>query len=108
MMIVWLTPSLYMPDLIHNSLGVEGTLVVLSWVILNTIFSGMCRETGWLFKCGLVTKVGSWCTFRTSGPLKCRKNHYMTCLCNIIIYSKLNVKTQDYQENTITFCGNII
>ena len=61
-----ITTALYSPDMIHSTLEVGGTLVVLTWVISGALFSyvkvsvaGMCREAGWLFACGVVTQVGS-------------------------------------------------
>jgi len=58
--------ALYSPDMIHSTLEVGGTLVVLTWVISGAMFSyvkvsvaGMCRDSGWLFQCGVLTQVGS-------------------------------------------------
>ena len=43
-----------------------GTLVVLTWVTTGALFSyvkvcvaGMCRNSGYLFSCGVVTQIGS-------------------------------------------------
>ena len=45
---------------------VGGTLVVLTWVTTGAMFSyvkvcvaGMCRKSGYLFSCGVVTQIGS-------------------------------------------------
>lgn len=58
--------ALYSPDMIHNTVEVGGTLVVLTWVVSGAMFSyvkvsvaGMCRDSGWLFHCGVLTQVGS-------------------------------------------------
>ena len=58
--------ALYSPDMIHSTLEVGGTLVVLTWVVSGAMFSyvkvsvaGMCRDSGWLFHCGVLTQVGS-------------------------------------------------
>ena len=46
--------------------SVGGSLVVLTWVLNGAVFSfvkvsvaGMCRTSGYLFSCGVVTQVGS-------------------------------------------------
>jgi len=57
--------ALYSPNMI-GSVEVGGTFVVLTWVISGAMFSyvkvsvaGMCRDSGWLFHCGVLTQVGS-------------------------------------------------
>jgi len=57
--------ALNSPEMI-GSLSVGGTMVVLTWVATGAMFSyvkvcvaGMCRDSGYLFSCGVVTQVGS-------------------------------------------------
>jgi len=53
------------PDMI-GGVATGGTLVVLTWVTTGAMFSyvkvcvaGMCRNSGYLFSCGVVTQIGS-------------------------------------------------
>jgi len=57
--------ALNSPEMI-GSLSVGGSMVVLTWVATGAMFSyvkvcvaGMCRNSGYLFSCGVVTQVGS-------------------------------------------------
>jgi len=58
-----LATALLSPNTIPGSVGAE---VVIAWVLAGALFSyskvsiaGMCRRTGHLFHCGVVTQVGS-------------------------------------------------
>jgi len=60
-----ISTALYSPDMI-GTVEVGGTFVVLTWVVSGAMFSyvkvsvaGMCRDSGWLFHCGVLTQVGS-------------------------------------------------
>ena len=55
----------YSPDMI-GGVSTGGTMVVLTWVITGAMFSyvkvcvaGLCRNSGYLFACGVVTQIGS-------------------------------------------------
>jgi len=85
-----ITTALYSPDMIHSTLEVGGTLVVLTWVISGALFSyvkvsvaGMCREAGWLFACGVVTQVGSafgaLLMFILVNKVSLFQGYYVTC-----------------------------
>jgi len=57
--------ALESPEMIGGQ-SVGGSLVVLTWVLNGAVFSfvkvsvaGMCRTSGYLFSCGVVTQVGS-------------------------------------------------
>ena len=60
-----LATALNSPDMILGVTG-GGALVVLTWVATGALFSyvkvvvaGMCRNSGFLFSCGVVTQIGS-------------------------------------------------
>jgi len=82
--------ALYSPEMIHSSLEVGGTLVVLTWVFSGALFSyvkvsitGMCREAGWLFSCGVATQVGSafgaLLMFILVNQVSLFKGYYVSC-----------------------------
>jgi len=82
--------ALYSPDMIHSTLEVGGTLVVLTWVVSGALFSyvkvsvaGMCRDSGWLFHCGVLTQVGSaggaLVMFLLVNQVNLFKGYYVTC-----------------------------
>merc|ERR1719334_473527 len=60
-----LATALASPGMIAG-LTVGGSLVVITWVVTGALFSyvkvsvaGMCRDSGWLFQCGVLTQIGS-------------------------------------------------
>ena len=60
-----LVTALSSPDMILGVTG-GGALVVITWVATGALFSyvkvvvaGMCRTSGYLFSCGVVTQIGS-------------------------------------------------
>jgi len=60
-----LVTALASPGLVHG-VKIGGSLVVITWVLTGAMFAyvkvsvaGMCRDSGWLFQCGIVTQVGS-------------------------------------------------
>ena len=60
-----LATALSSPDMILGQTG-GGALVVITWVATGALFSyvkvvvaGMCRTSGYLFSCGVVTQIGS-------------------------------------------------
>jgi len=82
--------ALYSPDMIHSTLEVGGTLVVLTWVVSGAMFSyvkvsvaGMCRDSGWLFHCGVLTQVGSaggaLVMFILVNQVNLFQGYYVTC-----------------------------
>lgn len=84
-----LATALYSPDMV-SSVEVGGTLVVLTWVVSGAIFSyvkvsvaGMCRDSGWLFYCGVLTQVGSAAgallAFILVNQVNLFRGYYVTC-----------------------------
>eukprot|EP00092_Neocalanus_flemingeri_P008649 GFUD01009318.1.p1 GENE.GFUD01009318.1~~GFUD01009318.1.p1 ORF type:complete len:441 (-),score=78.68 GFUD01009318.1:159-1481(-) len=84
-----ITTALYSPAMI-GTVEVGGTFVVLTWVVSGAMFSyvkvsvaGMCRDSGWLFHCGVLTQVGSaggaLLMFILVNQVNMFQGYYVTC-----------------------------
>jgi len=84
-----LATAAYSPDMI-GGVTVGGTLVVLTWVTTGALFSyvkvcvaGMCRNSGYLFSCGVVTQIGSavgaLVMFLLVNEAQLFEGYYVTC-----------------------------